>query len=157
MRTPLITLLALLAIALFAVTAQAQGFGAGLGDGDGICNFVDEDGDGFNDLAPDADGDGIPNGLDPDYVPAGDGTGNMYQWGKGQIDPASMKALSFAGSEDGALNGNGNRYGLGDGTGSGVGPADGTGFGSGNGDGDGICDDTDDTKASTLARRGGRR
>jgi len=68
-----------------------------------------------------------------------------------------MKALSFAGSEDGALNGNGNRYGLGDGTGSGVGPADGTGFGSGNGDGDGICDDTDDTKASTLARRGGRR
>jgi hypothetical protein len=30
--------------------------------------FVDEDGDGFNDLAPDADGDGIPNDLDPDYI-----------------------------------------------------------------------------------------
>lgn len=29
--------------------------------------FVDEDGDGFNDNAPDHDGDGIPNGLDPDY------------------------------------------------------------------------------------------
>lgn len=30
--------------------------------------FVDEDGDGYNDLAPDHDGDGIPNGLDPDYA-----------------------------------------------------------------------------------------
>ena len=30
-------------------------------------NFIDEDGDGFNDLAPDADGDGIPNGQDEDY------------------------------------------------------------------------------------------
>jgi len=29
--------------------------------------FVDKDGDGFNDNAPDHDGDGIPNGLDPDY------------------------------------------------------------------------------------------
>ena len=31
-------------------------------------NFVDLDGDSFNDNAPDQDGDGIPNGLDPDYV-----------------------------------------------------------------------------------------
>ena len=29
--------------------------------------FVDENGDGFNDFAPDHDGDGIPNGQDPDY------------------------------------------------------------------------------------------
>jgi len=29
--------------------------------------FIDEDGDGYNDNAPDHDGDGIPNGLDPDY------------------------------------------------------------------------------------------
>jgi hypothetical protein len=29
--------------------------------------FIDLDGDGFNDNAPDHDGDGIPNGLDPDY------------------------------------------------------------------------------------------
>ncbi|MBD3165553.1 hypothetical protein GF324_03060 [bacterium] len=28
--------------------------------------FIDRDGDGFNDLAPDADGDGIPDGIDPD-------------------------------------------------------------------------------------------
>lgn len=31
--------------------------------------FVDKDGDGYNDNAPDDDGDGIPNGLDPDYKP----------------------------------------------------------------------------------------
>jgi hypothetical protein len=30
-------------------------------------HFIDEDGDGYNDNAPDHDGDGIPNGLDPDY------------------------------------------------------------------------------------------
>ncbi len=29
--------------------------------------FVDEDGDGYNDIAPDHDGDGIPNGLDTDW------------------------------------------------------------------------------------------
>ncbi len=31
-------------------------------------HFVDENGDGYNDNAPDDDGDGIPNGLDPDYT-----------------------------------------------------------------------------------------
>lgn len=31
-------------------------------------SFVDENGDGYNDLAPDHDGDGIPNGLDPDFL-----------------------------------------------------------------------------------------
>lgn len=29
--------------------------------------FVDKDGDGYNDNAPDDDGDGIPNSLDPDW------------------------------------------------------------------------------------------
>lgn len=31
--------------------------------------FVDKNGDGYNDNAPDDDGDGIPNGIDPDYKP----------------------------------------------------------------------------------------
>jgi len=30
--------------------------------------FVDADGDGYNDNAPDHNGDGIPNGLDPDWT-----------------------------------------------------------------------------------------
>ncbi len=29
--------------------------------------FIDKNGDGYNDNAPDHDGDGIPNGIDPDY------------------------------------------------------------------------------------------
>ena len=38
-------------------------------------HFVDVNGDGINDHAPDADKDGIPNGQDPDYVKAGLGQG----------------------------------------------------------------------------------
>ncbi len=38
-------------------------------------NFVDLNNDGYNDNAPDADGDGIPNGQDPDYVKSGAGQG----------------------------------------------------------------------------------
>ena len=38
-------------------------------------NFVDENGDGFHDLAPDADGDGIPNGMDEDYARSGNAQG----------------------------------------------------------------------------------
>lgn len=33
----------------------------------GVSGFLDEDGDGFNDLMPDGDGDGVPDALDPDY------------------------------------------------------------------------------------------
>ncbi len=32
-----------------------------------VLPFVDKNGDGYNDNAPDDDGDGIPNGLDPDW------------------------------------------------------------------------------------------
>ena len=56
-------------------------------------NFVDEDGDGFNDNAPDADGDGIPNGMDEDYVrtagtgsKAGQAQGKGANGGRGFID-----------------------------------------------------------------------
>lgn len=38
-------------------------------------HFVDKDGDGYNDLAPDHDGDGIPNGQDPDWKGPGKGKG----------------------------------------------------------------------------------
>lgn len=39
--------------------------------------FVDKNGDGYNDYAPDHDGDGIPNGVDPDY------TGPRLRGGRG--------------------------------------------------------------------------
>ncbi len=44
--------------------------------------FIDEDGDGINDYARDDDGDGIPNGQDPDYQKPMDGTGNRFMYGK---------------------------------------------------------------------------
>jgi len=96
-------------------------------------NFVDADGDGFNDNAPDHDGDGIPNGVDPDYTAPG-----MQHGKKGFVD------LNGDGINDNA--GQGNRgigkgrggYGPKDGAGNqGVGPKDGTGYGAGDGTNDG--------------------
>jgi hypothetical protein len=43
--------------------------------------FIDEDGDGINDLARDSDNDGIPNCLDADWVRPQDGTGYMNRFG----------------------------------------------------------------------------
>ncbi|MGD9546249.1 MAG: hypothetical protein AB7V45_01755 [Candidatus Krumholzibacteriia bacterium] len=129
MKTTLTILLSLLLVGILAGGALAQ---SGPGSGDGVCNFIDEDGDGFNDLAPDADGDGIPNGLDPDYVKPEDGTGSRHGWGR----YARLMVQAFG--EGGSMAGEGgNRFGPGDGTGTGVGPADHAGFGPGTGDGTG--------------------
>jgi hypothetical protein len=43
--------------------------------------FIDENGDGINDLARDADNDGIPNCVDPDWVRPLDGSGYMNRYG----------------------------------------------------------------------------
>jgi len=83
--------------------------------------FIDLNSDGINDNAVDSDGDGIPNGQDPDYVKPNDGTGQKFQNGKGKGE-----------------NKKGNMWGPNDGTGnSGIGPKDGTGYGSGSGNGGG--------------------
>ena len=49
--------------------------------------FVDENGDGISDLAKDADGDGIPNCQDPDWVKPGDGSGAQARKGSGNGQP----------------------------------------------------------------------
>lgn len=64
--------------------------------------FVDENGDGINDLARDADGDGIPNGQDPDWVKPQDGTGNMGQHQNGQLTKAGFGKDSFRSGVQGA-------------------------------------------------------
>ena len=43
--------------------------------------FIDENGDGINDLARDADNDGIPNCMDPDWTAPKDGTGYQNKYG----------------------------------------------------------------------------
>ena len=151
---------------LLAGVAMAQDNGPG--QASGVCGFVDEDGDGFNDLAPDADGDGIPNGLDPDYVKPEDGTGLQakHQYGKLASDEMTKQFDAAVTAAQGALHMNAYKYafkgvdagfawGPGDGTGTGVGPMDGTGFGPGDGTGD--CDGSGSPAESVQNRRGGRR
>ena len=61
----LITLIFLLFISPTNRPVLAQN-GQPAGPGMGVGGFVDEDGDGFNDLLPDSDGDGVPDAIDPD-------------------------------------------------------------------------------------------
>ena len=156
-RITITTLLAALLIVI-AAAANAQDFGPG--SGNGVCQFIDEDGDGFNDLAPDADGDGIPNGLDPDYVKPADGTGNQFKWAQaygelfrkvfGQDVDVAMKTAAGQGHY-GPGDGTGDC--IGDGTGGGAfGPGAGTGAADGSGGGGGS-----DGAAGVQDRRGGRR
>ena len=137
------------ALILIVASANAQGFGPG--PGDGVCNFVDEDGDGFNDLAPDHDGDGIPNGLDPDWVRPEDGSGLQHRYGF--EDLAALFAKSFGeaaagyayGYENGYAHGQDGAAQFGPGEAGGFGPGsdtsghvgDGTGEGTGSGTGSG--------------------
>jgi len=140
MKRTLTILAVLAAMALWSGGVLAQTTGHGFG----VCGFVDENGDGFNDLAPDADGDGIPNGMDPDYVRPLDGSGQRFGFGGGM----AQKGMTDMDA--------GHRFGPGDGTGfGGHGPADGTGFGPGAGTGD--CDGTGPSGQAAMQRRGGRR
>ena len=43
-------------------------------------HFIDKNGDGYNDNAPDHDGDGIPNGLDPDWQKFNAEKGKKKRW-----------------------------------------------------------------------------
>ncbi len=75
----LLTALATLAVLVLGQSVQAQTCDStGTGEGRRGITFVDANGDGFNDNAPDADGDGIPNGQDPDYVRNGSGRGQGF-------------------------------------------------------------------------------
>lgn len=67
-----------------------QGEEPGTGQGRG---FVDEDGDGINDLARDHDGDGLPNGKDTDWVKnKKDGTGAQAGGSQSQGSKRSVRA-----------------------------------------------------------------
>lgn len=71
--------------------------------------FVDADGDGYNDNAPDHDGDGIPNGLDQDYKNSkkrrgfvdldGDGINDNLGLGIGNGRGSRMKGNNTFGSK----------------------------------------------------------
>lgn len=149
-----------------------------------VAAYVDANGDGINDNAPDHDGDGIANHLDPDYQPAGLGYG---QGAKGQFvdeNGDGINDLAPDADGDGIPNGQDPDFvrsasGLGSGAGLGIGrgagragrwgggvgmmgayvDADGDGLNDNapDSDGDGIinCLD-DDTVVPQATLRGGR-
>lgn len=102
-------------------------------------NFVDANGDGYNDNAPDHDGDGIPNGLDDDYVGPnkgknkfvdldGDGINDNAGQGKGKAMKGTGKGKGNCSKGVGPRKGN---------AGNGTGVCDGTGKGNSGGKGNG--------------------
>ncbi|KAA3610068.1 MAG: hypothetical protein D8M58_07480 [Calditrichaeota bacterium] len=114
----------------------------------GALGFVDENGDGYNDNAPDDDGDGIPNGQDEDYtgpkLRQGNGKGFVDADGDGINDNAmdddgdgipNGQDADFVRPQDGSgrqnKNGKGGQgkgmKGSGNGSGLGTGDCDGTG------------------------------
>lgn len=123
--------------------------------------FIDENGDGYNDNAPDHDGDGIPNGVDPDYVPLNPDRGSRFG---GFIDEDGDGICDNLQDADGdgipncedpdyvrPQDGTGNKFGQRGGRGNGQ---MGRGF---NGAGSGICDGTciyDGTVAKAMGGRG---
>ena len=102
---------------LTAVSASAQTDDATPATHQHGYRFIDEDGDGFNDNAPDADGDGIPNGQDPDYVKPEDGTGQHKAWSEGNGTARKGKNRQVTGGEKYRK---GKRHGSGDGDGTGT-------------------------------------
>ncbi len=118
--------------------------------------FVDENGDGYNDNAPDADGDGIPNGMDPDYTGAKARKGN-HSKGFVDADGDGINDNALDDDGDGIPNGQdpdfvrpqdgSGRMGQ-NGKGKGMrGSGRGTGFGTG---------DCDGTGPKGAAKRGGK-
>lgn len=131
--------------------AQQTGTGKSIQHGAG---FVDANGDGYNDNAPDHDGDGIPNGQDPDYKGA-----KMRHGGgmRGFVDANGdgINDLALDSDGDGIPNGKDPDY---------VRPQDGTGrkMGKGNayglkGQGNGVCGGTGVCDGTgPKGRRGGK-
>jgi hypothetical protein len=140
LRNTLLT--ALVALGLVMLTAQVTP--AQTCDGTGK-NFVDVNGDGFNDNAADHDGDGIPNGLDEDYIKNAK-TGTGYQHQNGQAGANAVQAQTKAMTKSQRFNKlqafSGNMYqkriGAANSGGSGAGMCDGTGPKGGSG----VCDGT---------------
>ncbi len=141
--------------------------------------FVDEDGDGFNDNAPDHDADGIPNGMDEDYESMGrgaqgftdadgDGINDNIGGARRAQDVPGRAMRNFVdadgdGISDVAMSRNNFRrgvaasgpqrgYGVQDGAGARPQPQDGTGYGPGAG-----TEDCDATGPKGTASRAGQR
>ncbi len=88
--------------------------------------FVDQNGDGVNDMMRDADGDGIPNCQDPDWTRPQDGTG--YQVRNGRMAGQNGSAMRGGSGAGNGMSNQAFRNSMkGSGLGTGTGICDGTG------------------------------
>ena len=137
---------------LLAPVAIAQGNHTGENPVEHGWRFVDQNGDGINDYAPDFDGDGIPNGMDEDYEPAG--LGSQYRAGR-FIDVDGDGIHDCTMQYQRTHNHRNTRMGYGPGNGLGnqfSGPQNGSGYGPG---GDSMhCDGTGPHGFKGTSRRG---
>jgi hypothetical protein len=160
------TILAIAVAAFFATTHAQVDDQVPASERDSCPLFVDVNGDGINDNAPDHDGDGIVNHLDSDYVASGSGFG---KGAKGQfIDENGDGINDLAPDDDGDGIPNGKdadyvRQGVGrkgDAAGTGMGNALGGrrgGAGLGSMDCDGVCDlEGSANKPADVQGRSGR-
>ncbi len=147
-------ILSLLALAVFALTftvantstSHAQGKPANKG-------FVDANADGINDNAMDDDGDGIPNGQDPDWTGTCENTN-----GRGFVDADGDGINDNAPDADGDGIPNGQDPDFVPGSGTGNPAGRGLRGGGNGGTGTGVCTQTDGAPAGSAApRSNGRR
>ena len=110
-------------LSLNPIFAQDTGDGSPTCPGNGV-NFIDENGDGFNDNARDFDGDGIPNGMDDDFVRRSDRSKGGFRANTNN----HRNRYSYRHS-----NPEWRGYGPHDGTGNRNTPQDGSGYGPGDG------------------------
>ena len=82
----------------------------------GVGNFLDEDGDGFNDLLPDTDGDGVPDALDPDYQGRHADSVFMQQQMNGMNDKSAVMQNIMGGTMNMDMHGEPGQFGPGDST-----------------------------------------
>ncbi len=130
-------LCALLIFFAYAKTAGAQE-NKEVGRQMGVKGFLDEDGDGFNDLLPDQDGDGVPDALDPDFKGRNADSAYMHQHMYDGPDSGQMMH-----NMNGWSHGEPGMYGPGDSTGhGGMCPGDSMGGHHGGMDGGGMNPDT---------------
>lgn len=114
MKTRILTLLATIALTLAIAATAAQAAGP---NAPGSCPSP---------WMQDADGDGIPNGQDPDYLRPQDGTGSQYRRGAGPLGAGNRHRWQWREAFTGEnLRVVARSFGFGPGTGSGE--CDGTG------------------------------